>query len=171
MHLKVAQDTLINPVKRFAYERFGPDMLNWQQCSSPRDYLMVGMQRVLPVYAGSILFLVILGVSGYLQWGRFVSSLLILLCQSLTSDDIVALVNILLALHTRISNSNPPILPPHSLQNPQSHPHPNPSPASPPLPTSNTRSQSDFYPLHCCLPAWPRFSTSTDPSVLHNPIH
>lgn len=70
--LKTAQDTLIDPTKRFAYERFGPEILKWQNCSSIRDYLMVGMQTIIPLYAGSIFFLVILGVLGYLQQGRFV---------------------------------------------------------------------------------------------------
>ncbi|MCJ1423825.1 hypothetical protein MMC29_001710 [Sticta canariensis] len=71
VNLKVAQDTLIDPVKRFAYERFGPDMLKWQHCSSNRDYLIVGLQAAIPLYVGSIILLVIFGVLGYLQWGRF----------------------------------------------------------------------------------------------------
>lgn len=70
--LKTAQETLIDPTKRFAYERFGPEILTWQNCSSIRDYLMVGIQAMIPLYAGSIIFLVILGVLGYLQQGRFV---------------------------------------------------------------------------------------------------
>lgn len=70
--LKIAQDTLSDPVKRFAYERFGPDMLDWQHCSSMRDYLVRGLQVSSgPVYGGSIVFLVLLGFTGYLQWGRF----------------------------------------------------------------------------------------------------
>jgi hypothetical protein len=72
VNLKVAQETLLDPVKRFAYERFGPDMLQWQHCSSIRDYLLVGLQSTVPVYVGSIVFLVILSTLGYLQWGRFV---------------------------------------------------------------------------------------------------
>lgn len=75
--LKIAQDTLLDPVKRFAYERFGPDMLQWQHCSSIRDYLLVGLQSTVPVYVGSIIFLVILSTLGYLQWGRFVGHSLI----------------------------------------------------------------------------------------------
>ena len=70
--LKIAQDTLLDPVKRFAYERFGPDMLQWQHCSSVRDYLLVGLQSTAPLYIGSVIFLVILSTLGYLQWGRFV---------------------------------------------------------------------------------------------------
>ena len=72
VNLKTAQDTLIDPVRRFAYERFGPDMLRWQHCITIRDYILVGLQTAAPLYFGSIIFLIILGVSGYLQWGRFV---------------------------------------------------------------------------------------------------
>lgn len=72
VNLKTAQDTLLDPVKRFAYERFGPNMLEWQHCSTPRDYLLAGLQSTAPVYVGSIIFLVILSTLGYLQWGRFV---------------------------------------------------------------------------------------------------
>ena len=72
VNLKTAQDTLLDPVKRFAYERFGPDMLEWQHCSSARDYLLAGLQSTAPVYVGSIIVFVILSTLGYLQWGRFV---------------------------------------------------------------------------------------------------
>ena len=73
VHLKLAQDTLLNPTKRFAYDRFGPDMLAWKHCSSARDYLVAGLQVYAPFYVGSATFLVLLSVAGYLQWGRFVS--------------------------------------------------------------------------------------------------
>lgn len=70
--LKIAQDTLLDPVKRFAYERFGPDMLTWQHCSSIREYLVRGLQVSSgPLYGGSLFFLIMLGFTGYLQWGRF----------------------------------------------------------------------------------------------------
>ena len=72
VRLRVAQDTLVDPIKRWAYERFGPDMLKWQHCSTTRDYLLAGLQGVIPLYGGSIIVMVILGVIGYLQWGRFV---------------------------------------------------------------------------------------------------
>ncbi|KAL9121639.1 MAG: hypothetical protein Q9187_001806 [Circinaria calcarea] len=72
VHLKLAQDTLLNPTKRFAYDRFGPDMLQWQHCSSVRDYLLAGLQAFAPLYVGSAVFMILLGVAGYLQWGRFV---------------------------------------------------------------------------------------------------
>ena len=72
VQLKTAQDTLTDPVKRWAYERFGPDMLKWQHCSTIRDFLLAGLQGVGPLYGGSIIVMIILGVTGYLQWGRYV---------------------------------------------------------------------------------------------------
>ena len=72
VNLKSAQDTLSDPVKRFAYERFGPDVLKWQHCKTIRDYLVTGVQTSsLPLYAGSGFFLGILSFTSYLQWGRF----------------------------------------------------------------------------------------------------
>ncbi|KAL6714038.1 hypothetical protein ACLMJK_008532 [Lecanora helva] len=70
--LKTAQDTLCDPVKRFAYDRFGPDMLRWQHCKTIRDYLVTGMQTsALPLYAGSVIFLIALSFTNYLQYGKF----------------------------------------------------------------------------------------------------
>ncbi len=72
VHLKLAQDTLLNPAKRFAYDRFGPDVIRWQHCSSMRDYVTVGLQAAAPYYILSGLFMIITGVVGYLEWGRYV---------------------------------------------------------------------------------------------------
>jgi len=71
VHLKLAQDTLLNPVKRFAYDRFGPEMISWEHCSTVRGYLLYGLRTYAPTYIGAGIMLVILGVTGYLQWGRF----------------------------------------------------------------------------------------------------
>lgn len=70
--LKQAQDTLSDPMKRFAYERFGADVLTWQHCKTVRDYLLRGAQLVQgPLYAGSTFFLIMLSFTNYLQAGRF----------------------------------------------------------------------------------------------------
>jgi len=70
--LKTAQDTLCNPVRRFAYERFGPDVLKWQNCKTIRDFLVTGLQtNALPLYAGSIIFLGLVSFTSYLQYGKF----------------------------------------------------------------------------------------------------
>ena len=72
VNLKTAQDTLTDPVKRYAYERFGPDILKWQHCKTIRDYLLTGIQTSsLPLYAGSAFMMVLLSLTNYLQWGRF----------------------------------------------------------------------------------------------------
>ncbi|KAG8533681.1 uncharacterized protein KY384_001422 [Bacidia gigantensis] len=70
--LKQAQDTLSDPIKRFAYERFGADTLQWQHCSSMRDYILRGVQVTqLPLYLASLVFLVLISFTSYLQAGRF----------------------------------------------------------------------------------------------------
>ncbi|MCJ1309457.1 hypothetical protein MMC25_003117 [Agyrium rufum] len=71
VHLKEAQDTLLNPNRRFAYDRFGPDVLKWKHCLSIRDYLLHGFQVFAPMYAGSGAVLILLGVAGYVQWGKY----------------------------------------------------------------------------------------------------
>jgi len=81
VHLKLAQDTLLNPAKRFAYERFGPSVTEWQHCSSIRDYLIHGLQSIVPYYGAAVIFMYILGMLGYLEWGKYWRWLtLVILC-------------------------------------------------------------------------------------------
>jgi len=75
VYLKYASDTLQDPVKRYAYDRFGPDILQNTQAASIRDYVLTALQSIGPSYLGSTLVLIVLGVTGYLQFGRFVSRL------------------------------------------------------------------------------------------------
>lgn len=69
--LKTAQDTLLNPAARFAYERFGPQVTSWRNCTTIRDYLSVGIQQTIPYYGAGAIFMYILGLLGYLQWGTY----------------------------------------------------------------------------------------------------
>lgn len=71
VHLKLAQDTLLSPAKRFAYERFGPDMLSWQRCASTRDFVLQGLQTIFPYYGAAALAMYVLGLFGYLEWGKY----------------------------------------------------------------------------------------------------
>ncbi|RDL38952.1 uncharacterized protein BP5553_03292 [Venustampulla echinocandica] len=81
VHLKLAQDTLLNPAKRFAYERFGPGIESWQRCSSIRDFVIQGLQTILPYYGFAAIFMYLLGLLGYLDWGKYWRWLtLIVLC-------------------------------------------------------------------------------------------
>ncbi|KAK0222439.1 hypothetical protein EDD85DRAFT_779438 [Armillaria nabsnona] len=45
MRVRDAFEALKNPVVRFAYDRFGPDVLIWQQLSTPREYLRQGLMQ------------------------------------------------------------------------------------------------------------------------------
>ncbi|KAK5121252.1 hypothetical protein LTR85_005418 [Meristemomyces frigidus] len=71
VQLKVARDTLIDPAKRFAYDRFGPDILQWRQCKTLKDFVFAGVQRTTVYYFGSGSVLILLGVLGYLQQGKY----------------------------------------------------------------------------------------------------
>ncbi|QSZ33371.1 hypothetical protein DSL72_002959 [Monilinia vaccinii-corymbosi] len=74
VHLKLAQDTLLDPAKRFAYERLGPDVAGCHQCSTIRDYFhhyLYGFNGLLTYYstAGGAMYL--LKLFGYLNWGQY----------------------------------------------------------------------------------------------------
>jgi hypothetical protein len=71
VHLKTAADTLTDPAKRFAYERFGPDVVSWARCVTVRDYVVRGAQALVPYYGTAAVFMYGLGLLGYLDWGRY----------------------------------------------------------------------------------------------------
>ncbi|KAM0287200.1 hypothetical protein ACHAQH_000514 [Verticillium albo-atrum] len=72
IHLKLASDTLLDPAARFAYDRFGPEITQWQRLSTVRDYLARGvLQSLLPHYAVAAAALYGLSLLGYLDWGRY----------------------------------------------------------------------------------------------------
>ncbi|KAK3069766.1 hypothetical protein LTR53_011637 [Teratosphaeriaceae sp. CCFEE 6253] len=71
INLKVARDTLEDPAKRFAYDRFGPEILQWRSCKTIRDFVITGVQRTTVYYVVSGSVLVLLGVLGYLQHAKF----------------------------------------------------------------------------------------------------
>jgi hypothetical protein len=71
LHLKTASDTLLDPARRFAYDRFGPEVVEWQHCKTIRDYVGRGAQQLIPYYGVAAAFMYALGLLGYLDWGRF----------------------------------------------------------------------------------------------------
>ncbi|KAK3373477.1 hypothetical protein B0T24DRAFT_263507 [Lasiosphaeria ovina] len=73
IHLKTASDTLLDPARRFAYDRFGPAAVGWgaQRCKTVRDYVTVGGQVLLAHYGVSAAALYGLGLLGYMDWGRY----------------------------------------------------------------------------------------------------
>ena len=71
VNLKLARDTLIDPAKRFGYDRFGPEILQWRHCKTIRDFVLFGVQSTSVYYVGSGGVLILLGVLGYLETGKF----------------------------------------------------------------------------------------------------
>ncbi|KAK4191581.1 chaperone protein DnaJ [Podospora australis] len=71
VHLKTAHDALVEPAKRFAYDRFGPDILKWRHCVTIRDYVMHGAQSLVMYYFVAAMGMYGAGLLGYLEWGRF----------------------------------------------------------------------------------------------------
>jgi hypothetical protein len=73
VYLKLAQDTLLDPAKRFAYDRFGPDMLAWGDRKTMQDFLFAGLQRSVPQYVVGFLTIIVLNFTWWSNWGRYVS--------------------------------------------------------------------------------------------------
>lgn len=73
VHLKLAQDTLLDPVKRFAYDRFGKSVVEGSRRKKMRDFLYDGLQMLLPHYVGGLSTMLILNYVWFPRWGRYVS--------------------------------------------------------------------------------------------------
>ncbi|KAE8144717.1 hypothetical protein BDV25DRAFT_166208 [Aspergillus avenaceus] len=71
VYLKLAQDTLLDPAKRFAYDRYGPDMLNWGDLKTMQNYLFTGLQRSIPQYVVGLVTVIILNFTWWSSWGRY----------------------------------------------------------------------------------------------------
>jgi len=73
VHLKLAQDTILDPAKRFAYDRFGPVIVQVQQpgLKTIRDYVYAGLRSLVPEYAKGALALVVLNYFWLPKWGQY----------------------------------------------------------------------------------------------------
>jgi hypothetical protein len=72
IHLKAAADALVDGPKRFAYDRFGPEVIGWQHCSSIGDYVWRGvMSRIMPHYLIGAAAMYGFGLLGYANWGKY----------------------------------------------------------------------------------------------------
>lgn len=68
LQLQVAKETLTEPAKRFAYDRLGPDIVEWKHAKTIMDYVVIGGRRLIPFYVGSVVAM--LGA----QWFGFFES-------------------------------------------------------------------------------------------------
>ncbi|RHZ75386.1 hypothetical protein Glove_214g36 [Diversispora epigaea] len=71
IEIRVAYDTLTDPVKRFAYDRFGPQIKEWNDCSTIRDYIAQSWITFAGFYIGTGILLFILYILGKGKFGRF----------------------------------------------------------------------------------------------------
>jgi hypothetical protein len=72
VHLKHARDVVLDPVKRFAYDRFGPDILGQcQQCLTVKEYTGHALLGVLYTYGALFAFLLGANALGFLKDGAY----------------------------------------------------------------------------------------------------
>lgn len=116
IHLKLASETLQDSAKRFAYERFGPEIISWPKCVTIREYVTRGvMSGVLPYYGLAVATLYVLGLFGYMNYGTYYRWLLLLaLCtfelHAVTRPVFSPFLETINAVLTTVT-SHPPFLP------------------------------------------------------------
>ncbi|KAL1914640.1 uncharacterized protein VTP21DRAFT_8051 [Calcarisporiella thermophila] len=69
--VRLGFEILSDPVRRFAYDRFGPEVASWQGAVTTRDYLQRGISSAVSFYAGTGLILLVLNVLGKGQFARY----------------------------------------------------------------------------------------------------
>ncbi|ODQ53456.1 hypothetical protein SAICODRAFT_7170 [Saitoella complicata NRRL Y-17804] len=84
--LRTAYETLSNPPRRFAYERFGEQITGWKDAITIKDYIIHGVQSTAPMYIVSGLFLVVMNVLGkgqFAQYWRFLTFFILMAYEAL----------------------------------------------------------------------------------------
>jgi hypothetical protein len=73
VQLRLAQDTILDPAKKFAYDRFGPAVVRVETpgLKTATDYVYLGLRTKMPEYAGNAFMLIVLNYVWLSQWGRF----------------------------------------------------------------------------------------------------
>lgn len=78
IHVKRAYDTLVDPVKRFAYERIGPEMLEWKGCKTVGDYVRQGATNSGITLVTALVAMVVAQTFGQMSHGKYVRSLCVM---------------------------------------------------------------------------------------------
>ncbi|KAL5334838.1 hypothetical protein BJX70DRAFT_402137 [Aspergillus crustosus] len=71
VYLKKAQDTLTDPVKRYAYNVWGSNILEWGNIDSTHGYFLAGLMKTVPKYLISFWGLLLLNYTWWSDWGRY----------------------------------------------------------------------------------------------------
>lgn len=116
VRLKNARDVLLDPAKRFAYERFGPDMLTCEKCITKLDYVNAGLRSMIPYYIGTVFVLVFTSLTGYLQTGKYwqyftVAALFVFEAHTVTRTTFPAITSRLIDPILRLAAQRHPYLP------------------------------------------------------------
>ena len=78
VHLKNARDIIIDPIKRFAYDRFGPEVFQCERhCVTIRDYEIHALYITIIRYGLITSLLAAANALGYMKDGAYVSCLLL----------------------------------------------------------------------------------------------
>ena len=75
MQLKLAHDTILDPARRFVYDRFGPDSVGWGNGNwemSEQALLYMGLEREAIQYAVGLVGMIMF-FFWWSRWGRYVS--------------------------------------------------------------------------------------------------
>ncbi|PGH06260.1 hypothetical protein GX51_02457 [Blastomyces parvus] len=71
LRLRLAQDTLLDPVRRFAYDRFGQEVVEGSKAKTMGEFLFVGLRALLPQYLGGFIMMVLMNLFWFSGWGRY----------------------------------------------------------------------------------------------------
>ncbi|QGA21842.1 hypothetical protein EYB26_009553 [Talaromyces marneffei] len=71
VYLKQAQDTLLDPSVRFAYDQFGPQVTEWINIKTTQDYLYTGLKKALIQYLGGLGAILVVNWVYWSSWGRY----------------------------------------------------------------------------------------------------
>ncbi|ORX35945.1 DnaJ domain-containing protein [Kockovaella imperatae] len=70
--IRQAYETLSDPIKRYAYDRFGPDIVLWKECKTVKDFIYAGIVRSVGFYIFSGGVMVLITVIGRVQQTSYV---------------------------------------------------------------------------------------------------
>ncbi|KAK2736424.1 hypothetical protein FQN57_000757 [Myotisia sp. PD_48] len=71
VYLKLAQDTLLDPTRRFAYDRFGLDVVQGNKDKTISDYFFTGLYTLIPQYLGGFVMMIVLNIFWFSSWARY----------------------------------------------------------------------------------------------------
>ncbi|PGG98483.1 hypothetical protein AJ79_08855 [Helicocarpus griseus UAMH5409] len=71
LQLRLAQDTLLDPVKKFAYDRFGQAVVEGSKAKTISEFLYAGLYALAPQYVGGFIVMTLMNLFWFSGWGRY----------------------------------------------------------------------------------------------------